>query len=624
MAKRKRRGRRDSEDAAVSSKPSGGARAAAIGLPLLVGLLGFLAFLPALDAGFVNFDDEQLFVQNHSYRGFGGRQLRWIFTTTFMGHYHPLTWLSSALDYKISGIDPSSYHRNNLILHALNGLLLYFAAVTLLRMAHRLERGASGVSLRIASAVAALLFAVHPMRVESVAWASERRDVLSVFFLLLALLTYLRAVRADEVRLASRRWFVASCGLLVLSLLSKAWGMSFVVVVTILDVYPLRRLPAAVSHWWKRDCRALWLEKIPFLMLGVIAAATAGFAQRSALDTMKTLDEWGLVERVVQAFYGLAFYIGKTLWPGRLVVLYELPYELNPLELRYVFSIFAVAVGSVLVVLFRRRLPSVATAAAMYVVIVAPVLGFAQSGPQFVAEKYSYVCCIGWALLAGGGLLSLWRLVRSGWWRAMSGVAVCVVIAVLFGRTWQQCHVWKDSKTLWDHALASGVPSSTAHLNRGIVFRAEGNVDKAIEYYRRGLEIRLDSGNTWFALGNALKQKRNYAEAEPAFSNAIRHMTLKNKAYLNLGNMYTNNMGRLDDAIAAFQGAIEFLEANRSKVFAPRPYLALGVAYRDKGEFVKARLALQKARDKCKGLALYRDDYARAVQELAALDGLGG
>jgi len=579
--------------------------------PVLVLALGFLAFYPALDAEFVSYDDDRLFTTNNSYRGFGAEHINWMFTTTFMGHYQPLTWLSSALDYRISGIEPSSYHRNNLILHALNGLLMYFVAMRLLALALSLRPNDVPLALRVSSAVSALLFAVHPLRAESVAWASERRDVLSVFFLLAALLSYLRAVRPGEVALRSRAWYVGSWGLLILSLLSKAWGMSFVVLVVVLDLFPLRRLSERVSRWWDRPYRALWFQKLPYVVLGLAAAVKAGLAQRSALDTMRSLEEWGVSERVLQAFYGLFFYAWKTIWPTRLAACYELPYRLHPFQAKYVIALLAVVAGISAVILLRRRWPGLPAAAIVYVMTLAPVLGFAQSGQQLVADRYSYVSCMGWALLAGGGMLSLWRRRPTRGLQVASGACVCVVIAAIFVATWRQTAVWQDSESLWGHALSVS-PSATAHLNYGILLRKEGRVDEAIEHYRKAVELRPDSGNAWFAMGNALKQNKEYAEAETAYRQAVRFMTQKHSGYLNLGNLYYNNLGRLDDAISAYRLAVDHVEAFRSKMFTPTPYLALGIALRDRGDVEGARRALEVARK-------YAKTRERAESELERL-----
>ncbi len=608
---RKRRNEPAGRSRGRKNSLSGAPLVVAILAPVLVAVLGFLAFYPALGAEFVSYDDDRLFATNTSYRGFDAEHIKWMFTTTFMGHYQPLTWLSSALDYRISGIDPSSYHRNNLLLHGLNGLLLYFVAMRLFAAALRLEPNDVPLASRISSGVSALLFAVHPLRVESVAWASERRDVLSVFFLLPALLCYLRAVRPGEVALRSWVWYAGSWGLLILSLLSKAWGMSFVVFVAVLDVYPLRRLPVGVSRWWHRPYRVVWFQKLPYLMLGLAAAVKAGFAQRSALDTMRSLEEWGVSERVVQAFYGLAFYAWKTVWPTRLSACHELPYDLDPFQPQYVIAFLAVVAGISAVILLRRRWPGLLAAAIVYGVTLAPVLGFAQSGQQLVADRYSYVSCMGWALLAGGAMLAVWRRRPTWGLQIASGACVCVVIAALFVATWRQTTVWQDSKSLWGHALSVS-PSATARLNYGILLRKQGRVDEAIEHYRQAVELKPDSGNAWFALGNALKQKKDYVEAEKAYRQAVRFMTQKHSGYLNLGNLYYNNLGRLDDAIAAYRSAVDHVEAFRSKMFTPTPYLALGIALREQGDAEGARRALEVARK-------YRKTRERAKSELERL-----
>ena len=214
-------------------------RVARIAIPALIGVLAFLAFSAALDAEFVNYDDDRLYAGNPMYRGFGPVQLQWMWTTHYMGHYQPLTWMSAALDYEISGVDPSSYHRTNLILHALNAALFYFVLLLLLSAARasasrsdheglpRAETGHAGgraaaLAIPLAAAFGALFYALHPLRVESVAWASERRDVLSGFFLLLALLAYLRAVALGKAALRSKGLYFASLAALALSLLSKA------------------------------------------------------------------------------------------------------------------------------------------------------------------------------------------------------------------------------------------------------------------------------------------------------------------------------------------------------------------------------------------------------------------
>ncbi|MFH1143057.1 MAG: tetratricopeptide repeat protein [Candidatus Eisenbacteria bacterium] len=577
---------------------------------LVVGVIAFAAFSPALDAEFVNFDDDRLFLRNPMYRGFGASELRWMFTTAFMGHYQPLTWMSSALDHAISGIDPSSYHRNNLILHALNGILFYLVAGTLLALARRSRPGpgrqdidprfarrpgAWPLSMHLAAAVAALVFAVHPLRVESVAWASERRDVLSGFFFLAALYSYLRSVHPGQAELASRRWYIASILTLACSLLSKAWGMSFFILVLLLDLYPLRRLPESSlrRRWFSSEARPVCRQKLPYLLLGVGAAALAGASQGGALQTMKSLSEWGLADRIAQACFGLVFYVGKTLWPSGLVALYELPADMDPFAARYVLSYAAVVAGIAALIALRRRMPWLVVAAAAYAVVLAPVLGFAQSGPQLVADKYSYISCMSFAVLAGAGFLRLWERRGAGRWLALVlGLAVTIALLPL---THRQTRVWHNSETLWAHALERGRPTAGAHLNYGIVLQQGGREEEALEHFRRAVEIRPQEGEVWYQLGNALRRARLFAEAEEAYRRAAATMPLKHQAYMNLGILqYSQN--RPEEAAVSLQAAVDNVgPLFGSSGFTARPYLLLGNVLQELGRLPEARRWLEVA-----------------------------
>ncbi|MGH7828942.1 MAG: hypothetical protein ACREP8_02080, partial [Candidatus Binatia bacterium] len=234
-------------------------------LPAFIPLATFIAFLPALQNGFVDWDDYKNLVENPHYRGLAWTELRWMFTTFHIGHYHPLTWMSFGLDYWLWGMDPMGYHLASLVLHAANALLFYFVSLRLLRLGFSLPV-LPQLSLPVAAAVAALFFSLHPLRVESVAWATERRDVLSGFFLLSTVLCYLRAITAAEGGQARWRWLAAAWIVYALALLSKAIGMTLPLILLILDVYPLKRLGGGRGKWFGLEARKVWWEKIPFLL----------------------------------------------------------------------------------------------------------------------------------------------------------------------------------------------------------------------------------------------------------------------------------------------------------------------------------------------------------------------
>src|SRR5438128_350460 len=293
-------------------------------VPVLVALVTFAAFLPALHNQFVNWDDDKNFLDNPYYRGLGWSQLRWMWTT-HLGHYIPLTWMTFGLDYLLWGMNPVGYHLTSLLLHAANAVVFFFVVHRILTQALP-SRSERGHALAVAAGFAALGFAIHPLRVESVAWVTERRDVLSGLFYLSAILIYLRACEREE---RGRGWYWAAVGLFVGALLSKSMAVNLPVVLLILDVYPLRRLGGTLG-WWSAPARRIYVEKIPFVLLAAAASAIAVMAQFS-IHAALPLAQLGVPGRLAVSAYGLSFYLGKMIMPVNLSPLYELPRTVSPL-----------------------------------------------------------------------------------------------------------------------------------------------------------------------------------------------------------------------------------------------------------------------------------------------------
>lgn len=435
--------------------------------PFLIVLLTFTAFFPVLQNGFVDWDDDQNLLDNPNYRGLGWTQLRWMFTTFHMGHYQPLSWVTFGLDYLLWGMDPFGYHLTSLMLHAANAAVFYFVALHLLTSASSVP---GKLGLRAAAGFAAMFFAIHPLRVESVAWATERRDVLSGLFFLATVFCYLRATTAMVADSARWRWMTAAVTIYGLSLFSKVSGVTLPIILLVLDVYLLRRLGGGLGKWFGPAVRRVWLEKVPFLLLA-LGAAVIGLVAQYQAGSIMPLNQYGLVPRVAQAFFGLAFYVWKTIIPVGLSPLYELPIHLKAWDWPFLLGGVVVLAVSIGLFIFRRRWPVGLVSWVCYVVMLAPLLGIAQNGPQIVADRYSYLSCLGWAILAGTGLLRCWRLGLSGLIHRQTivvgvGLAAAVLVG-LGGLTWKQVQVWHDSETLWRHVLAvaqnSNFKSSRAH-----------------------------------------------------------------------------------------------------------------------------------------------------------------
>ncbi|HEX3701985.1 MAG TPA: tetratricopeptide repeat protein [Vicinamibacterales bacterium] len=571
----------------------------------LTGVATAVAFLPALRNGFVNYDDDRLVLHNPHLAQPLLDRLGWMWSTTFLGHYQPLTWLSLSLDYALGGLTPFAYHLDSLCWHVAAAMLLYGLLVDLLKRSGALTP-ADAPWVAICAAVGALFWSIHPLRVESVAWVAERRDVVSVVFLLLAARAYLRAVDNGLAPLRSIRWFVASCTCLLLSLLAKAWGMSFFVTLIALDVMPLSRLPLGREAFTDRRYRPVWIQKIPYALLGVAAGALAWFAQRREPDTMVAVADWTWSARVLQAAYGLCFYVRKTIWPAHLAVMYGRPNPIDGWPAVFPVSLGLVAAAVVVIVWQARRHAAVAMAALAYAATVAPVLGFAQSGPQLVADRYAYVSSLPFSALLAAALFALPRQRRSVGRAVAAGCLAALAIA-----TWTGTTVWHDSERLWAHALSVGESSYTAHMDYGQTLRASGRTDEAIVHYRIAAELQPSSGNAWYNLANALKAKGQLDDAERGYRTAIEHLDWKVGARVNLGNLYFGR-GQLAPAIEQYRAATAELAHARPDEFTPEPFLYLGIALADSGDRPAARDALRVA-------ATYPATRSRALAELARI-----
>ncbi len=481
----------------------------------------FFAFIPALFNDFVDWDDGVFIVNNPHVRGLWPANILWMFASRMGGHYHPLTWLSLALDYAVWGLNPTGFHLTNVVLHALNAALFFYVAKRLLCAA---QPELDGRRVGYAALLAALVFGLHPLRVESVAWATERRDVLSGFFYLLAVLEYLKDRRGRSLA-----YFACS-------LLSKAIGVTLPLVLLVLDWYPLKR---------KRPL----LEKWPYFALAAGALFANAFTE-SFNGAFDTTAHYGAGQRLAAAAYGLCFYARKTLWPTRLNPIVEFPARLSPLEPRFALSILAVVAVTAALFALRKRRPELLACWNVYVWTLLPVLGLVKFGPQLVADRYSYLSCLPFALLAAAGAE---RLARRG---ASETAALCgVIVAALGLLTWSQCAVWRDTDRFFASVLAEAPDTAIAHHNVGRRLEKAGRVDEAIAHYRRAVEIRPDYAIAWNSLGLALARKGDAADGEQALRKAL---TLKPgywEALANLGLALASEK-RYDEAEAELEQAI--------------------------------------------------------------------
>ena len=404
----------------------------------------FAVFAPLVGAGFLNYDDDTQLVRNANWRGFTPANVRWM-VTDMRGIWSPLGWMSHAVDWHLWGLRPAGHHLTNVLLHALNALLLFMVIL-------RLVPGAP-----VGAAVAALAWSLHPLRVEPVAWVTERWDLLACAFYLLTVLAHLR-LAAEEDGARRRRWYALSIAAAVLCVLSKAWGMTIPVVLLALDAWPLRRLS-----------RAAWREKIPFVAISAATAAIAVAAQKSA-GALVGLGSHGVAERAAQAAYGLCFYVAKTAAPVGLSPMYPLRVDVGRDAALYAGCALAVVAVTAALVACRRRAPAALAAWACFVVLVSPVLGVAQSGPAAVADRYTYLAALPLSALAAAGLARAGA--RAAWGAAIVPAALGA-LAVPYQR------VWMDSVSLWNRVVERAPDDYFARFNRGHARFTAGDLDGA-------------------------------------------------------------------------------------------------------------------------------------------------
>jgi hypothetical protein len=514
------------------------------GLLIALGLcvLTAAAYVHGIGNGFVNFDDPVYVTSNEQIKQkFGPTSLRWAFTATEALNWHPLTWMSLQLDHRLFGMRPSGYHLTSLGLHIASTVLLFGV---LKRMTGALWR----------SALAAALFAVHPLHVESVAWVAERKDVLSGFFWMATLWLYVGYVRDPR----SVRYALVG-GSLALGLMAKPMVVTLPCVLLLLDYWPLRRL-AGIRYAVLdlppdragRTLRFLILEKVPLFLLVAGGCFMTWYAQRSGGE-IRSFDEFPLGARIANAVVSYVRYLSMTVWPSGLAPFY--PYPSEALPLWQVVGSAALLLGiTLLAIALARRLPYLVVGWFWYLGTLIPVIGLIQVGEQALGDRYTYLPLIGIFLAAAWGIGDL----AERWPNARKALIAgsFVVIAACVVCTWMQVRTWLDSRSLWEHALQVTPDNPIARNNLGLALWAEsGNPAEAEEHLRVAVRLKPDYARAYTNLGMAFDLQGKHKDAIAAYRQALGiHPDLPGTRY-NLGIALAKD-GQIDEAIEQLREAV--------------------------------------------------------------------
>jgi hypothetical protein len=557
------------------------------------------AFLPVSDNGFVQLDDDKNFLKNPFFRGLSREQVAWAWTTRLVGVYQPLGWMVLEAQYSAWGLDPRGYHLASLALHALITVALYALTVALIARCRPDRERDDPLAVRAGSCLAVGLFAVHPIRVEAVAWASCQTYLPCALFSILAVLAYLRAHVAPPR--VSPGWLAGAWLLSAAALLSKAVAVTLPVVLLILDVYPLRRL--GPGRWLGPAARRVYREKVPF---AILSAVFIGLAVWARSQSVVVVPGYTAATRGAMACYGVWFYLVKTAVPVGLTPSYPIPLRVALTEPRLLASALGILAATAGLVVIRRSWPGVLAAWAVYLVMLAPSTGLIpKGGPCIAADRYCFVPMMGLVVLAGGALAGVLRVGRFPPALASSVLIGGLVAGVALGvRTRAQCRTWRDSVALWSHALAvSTEPNPLAYHGLGLVRAGEpgglteaerligeevrlipedptalnamtlvlgkqGRIDEALAYNLQALRVAPRNVRALVNLGNIRARQGHPDQARSAYEQALRFNPLDSDAHLNLG-LVLLGQGRSGEAEA------HLTEALRLNPDAARARLAL-------------------------------------------------
>jgi len=529
-------------------------------------LLTLAVFWSAARCDFVNYDDPDYVTSNpHVQSGLTWDNVRWAFTTGHASNWHPLTWLSHMLDCQWFGQDPAAHHLVNVAFHIANTVLLFL----LLRRMTGAHWG---------SAFVAALFAVHPLHVESVAWISERKDVLSTFFLLLTLVAYTRFVElsrpqpppnatpsikpkpkaarhsgppstpqapAVAAQGSSRLYYFLSLTGFALGLMSKPMLVTTPFLLLLLDYWPLDRLRFTAKGAPFKEISRLTLEKVPFLAMSLLSCVVTYLVQQHGGAVSTSLS---LAQRLSNALVSYCRYLGKTLWPEDLSVLYPHPGQWPLWQVLLAGAVIAAL--TVAVMLWARRRPYLPVGWFWFLGTLVPVIGFVQVGIQSMADRYSYVPAIGLFLMVAWGVPEcLPALPRRG--SALAGAAALVLVLCAF-LTGRQIAFWRNSETLFRRATQVTSKNFLAYNNLGFYLAGHGKVNEAMEDYRQALAINPLYEDALNNLGYSLAGLKRHAEAIPLYEAALRIRPNHVEVHNNLGNALSE-VGRLPEAIQHYR-----------------------------------------------------------------------
>lgn len=545
---------------------------------ILVFLVTFLVYLPALQNGFVNWDDGEYVYENQNLQSIDFGFFGWCLTAVVNALWHPITLFSLAVDYTVWGLNPIGYHLTNSLIHASNTLLVYIIVFKLIKASPGKTSRTSKINIKafVASLVTALLFGTHPLHVESVAWISERKDVLCAFFFLSTLFVYLKYVSAG-MEIKRIGYYILSFLLSALALMSKPMAVTLPVILLIMDYYPLNRLKQGSVRW-------VLIEKLPFCLLSLGASFITIFVQYD--EALKSIESYPIEMRLFNMLQAYIFYLIKLVLPLNLAPFYPYPMRISPLGL-VVYFLLLTAITFLCIRVQRQRLFLVLWL--YYIIMFVPVIGIIQTGEQAMADRYTYLPSLGPFLLAGVTFSRLFEESSKKQYRVKLIIALLLILLGLLGiKTVKQIAIWSDSVTLWSYEIKIFPNVPQGYKYRGNAYLESGDYQQAIVNYDASIKAGPYYSDAYYNRGIAYSKVRNYAMGIENYDAAIKLYPQYTEAFVNRGLAYYE-MGNYRQALDDYSTAIKFNPRDADA------YQNLGLVYLRSGDIKQALINYNKA-----------------------------
>ncbi|MBF0330082.1 MAG: hypothetical protein HQL10_13070 [Nitrospirae bacterium] len=540
---------------------------------ILVGLFAIIVFLPALQNDFVTWDDQAFVIQNSNIYTLDVKLIEWAFFNFFASSWHPITWLSHAVDYRIWGLNPFGHHLTSILLHGINTYLVSLLCINLLNFRNSTLTASSEIQkgwilsdrgIIVAGCITGLLFGIHPLHVESVAWVSERKDLLCAFFYLLSLICYSAYAREALID-KDRNWltdkrYLLSLLFFVCALFSKPMAVTLPVILLLLDWYPFERFNYS-------NLKNLFYEKLLFALFSLYVSVTVLFAQMAG-ESLRSFELFPFSSRILVGGDAVIMYIKMMVWPVNLINFYPFPKEVSGVP-TYFISFIGVGLITSGLLMVSKKFKALFVVWFFYLIILFPVLGIIKGGSFAIADRYTYLPSISIFLLTGFGIAIVYdKVIKAS--NILKGLFLCFLIAVnltLSFLTIKQIGVWHDTISLWRHAI-------------------KNTSSERDDYYRRVARMHMGLGMAYFAKG---MQDECIMEFKTALDIEPRNTDVR----ISLANIYLD-INKLDEAIIEFKTSIADDPKNAA---IPLTYIKLSVALHRVGRIFEAKTALMKADD---------------------------